>query len=54
MTDRTVDPAPNGHTRCKVCVRWTWCARPTDEKPDGCDADDHGERESSKKFNGRA
>lgn len=37
------------HEMCVVCRRWTWCARQTEERPAGCDADDNGRRESDKR-----
>lgn len=52
MEDLTVDPDPDGYTRCTSCKRWQWCARPTDEKPQGCDADEHGERVSNRYYRG--
>lgn len=52
MTDLTVDPDPDGYTRCPACKRWQWCARPDKEKPAGCDADEHGERVSNRYYRG--
>lgn len=52
MPDPTPEPEPDPHTRCTACNRWQWCARPDKEKPEGCDADERGERVSNRYYRG--